>query len=50
MFMLIQKLFNIWIIGSYYYYRFYRIPGVATAAGAEANGKAPGSVINEDYF
>jgi hypothetical protein len=38
-----------WIFGSYYDYRFYRIVGVATAAGAEANAEAPRSVINE-YF
>jgi len=31
----------------YYDYRFYRILGVATAAGAEVKGDAPRSVINQ---
>lgn len=37
------------IFRSYSDYRFYRIPGVATAAGAEVKADAPGSVINKDF-
>jgi hypothetical protein len=33
----------------YYDYRFYRILGVATAAGAKVKAEAPRSVINQ-YF
>jgi hypothetical protein len=35
--------FDKWIFVSYYDYRFYRIAGVASAAGAEALPKPPGA-------
>jgi hypothetical protein len=41
--------FDTWIFGSCLDYRFYRIPGGATAAGAEVKAEAPGSVINEFF-
>jgi hypothetical protein len=38
------------VFGSYHDYRFYRILGVAIAAGAEANAEAPGSVISCEFW
>jgi|APFre7841882793_1041355.scaffolds.fasta_scaffold233963_1 hypothetical protein len=39
------SLIDKWIFYSFWDYRFYRIMGVARAAGAEVKAEAPGSVI-----
>ena len=44
------SLFDKWIFHSFWDYRFYRIMGVSTAAGAEVKAEALGSVIINESF